>query len=96
MFSLGMATPNITALVEGRVAGKIAFDVIERMPKINPDSPDKKIVGHVEGKIELKNVSFYYPSRPDTMVLKDFTATFEKGKTTAIVGASGSGKSTIV
>lgn len=41
-------------------------------------------------------MSFYYPSRPDNQILKNFSATFEYGKTTAIVGPSGSGKSTIV
>lgn len=34
VFSLGLAAPNFKALTEGRVAGKMAFDVIERKPKI--------------------------------------------------------------
>jgi ATP-binding cassette, subfamily B (MDR/TAP), member 1 len=34
VFSLGMATPNIKAITEGRVAGKIAYDIIDRKPKI--------------------------------------------------------------
>jgi len=37
VISLGMATPNIKAVVEGRVAGKMAYDVIERKPKIHID-----------------------------------------------------------
>ena len=41
-------------------------------------------------------MEFYYPSRTDTMVLKDFNVTFEHGKSVALVGPSGSGKSTIV
>jgi len=48
------------------------------------------------GQIEFKNVGFTYPSRPDLKVLKNFSCTFEAGKTTALVGPSGSGKSTIV
>ena len=39
---------------------------------------------------------FEYPTRPDQKALNGFSAIFEEGKTTAIVGASGSGKSTIV
>jgi hypothetical protein len=35
MFSLGMATPNIKAVVEGRAAGKMAYDIIDRVPTIN-------------------------------------------------------------
>jgi len=34
MFSVGMATPNLKAVAEGRVAGKMAFDVIDREPAI--------------------------------------------------------------
>ena len=95
-FSMGMAYPNMKAVIEGRVAGKMAYDIIERTPQINSDHPNSKDVKAIEGDIELKNVTFYYPSRPDTKVLNNFSAVFEKGKTTAIVGASGSGKSTVV
>jgi ABC-type multidrug transport system fused ATPase/permease subunit len=51
---------------------------------------------NIKGHIEFKNVTFFYPSRPDNQILKNFSASFELGKTTAIVGPSGSGKSTIV
>ena len=50
----------------------------------------------MKGEIEFRNVDFYYPTRPDMKVLKNFSATFKLGETTAIVGPSGSGKSTIV
>ena len=53
-------------------------------------------VGDVKGTIEFKNVTFRYPSRPEQKILDQFSCRFEQGKTTAIVGASGSGKSTIV
>jgi ATP-binding cassette subfamily B (MDR/TAP) protein 1 len=96
VFSLGMATPNIKAITEGKVAGKIAYDVIDRKPKILLDDPSSEKVGDILGKIEFKNVTFRYPTRPEQKVLDDFSATFEEGKTTAIVGASGSGKSTII
>lgn len=91
-----MATPNIKAITEGKVAGKIAYDVIDRKPKILLDDPEAQPVGEIRGHIEFKNVTFRYPTRTEQKVLDDFTATFEEGKTTAIVGASGSGKSTII
>ena len=91
-----MATPNIKAITEGKVAGKIAYDVIDRVPKILLDDPASEKVGDILGKIEFKNVTFRYPTRPEQKVLDDFSATFVEGKTTAIVGASGSGKSTII
>lgn len=96
VFSLGIAAPNFKAIAEGRVAGKKAFDVIERTPTIPLDDPKATKVSELKGRIEFKNVSFTYPSRPDQKILDNFSAVFEEGKTTAIVGASGSGKSTIV
>jgi ABC-type multidrug transport system fused ATPase/permease subunit len=60
------------------------------------DDPNSEEIGDIRGRIEFKNVTFRYPTRPEQKVLDDFTCTFEEGKTTAIVGASGSGKSTII
>lgn len=48
------------------------------------------------GAVTLENVSFHYPSRPDIPVLKRINLSFAPGTTSALVGASGSGKSTIV
>ncbi|QRW06531.1 ABC transporter transmembrane region [Ceratobasidium sp. AG-Ba] len=64
----------------------------------NPPGPRSGLVPETAGpgKIELRNVKFNYPSRPDVRILKDLTLTFEAGKTAALVGASGSGKSTII
>ena len=56
---------------------------------------DGRILSQVHGKIEFKNVSFAYPTRPQTFIFKDLSFTVEPGETVAIVGASGSGKSTI-
>jgi ABC-type multidrug transport system fused ATPase/permease subunit len=47
------------------------------------------------GEVEFKAVSFNYPSRPDFQVLKNISFKAERGKTVALVGSSGSGKSTI-
>lgn len=60
VFSLGMATPNIKAITEGRVAGKMAYDIIERVPEILIDDPstERLIKENVRGKIEFKNVTF--------------------------------------
>ena len=54
-------------------------------------SPD-----HVEGKVEFKDVAFTYPSRPDVLVLENFSVEANVGKTLALVGPSGCGKSTTV
>jgi ATP-binding cassette subfamily B (MDR/TAP) protein 1 len=96
IFSLGMATPNIKAVTEGRVAGKMAYDIIERESEIKIDDKEAKKLSNLTGRIEFKNVTFTYPTRKDQKILDDFSAVFEAGKTTALVGTSGSGKSTIV
>jgi len=50
----------------------------------------------IEGTIELRRVRHIYPSRPKVVVMNDVDLVIPARKTTALVGASGSGKSTIV
>ena len=57
---------------------------------------DKQISQLFQQDIQMQNVSFQYPTRPEIQVLKNFCLTVPAGKTTALVGPSGSGKSTIV
>jgi len=65
---------------------------------IKPDEPDGRRITakELEGHIEIRNVSFKYPTRADLTVLDNFSGVFEAGKTTALVGPSGCGKSTII
>lgn len=75
-------------------AGRIA-EVIETLPEIvdpkNPETPDEKI----KGLVEFKNVKFTYPGA-DEPVLFDINFTAQPGQTTAIIGSTGSGKSTLI
>lgn len=66
------------------------------MPPIDPSSTAGLKLESIEGSILLKNISHVYPSRPDRMALKDITLKIPARKVTAIVGASGSGKSSII
>lgn len=50
----------------------------------------------INGSIELKKVEFAYPSRPQTLVLKGFNLEVKAGRSVALVGRSGSGKSTVI
>ena len=85
------------AIADRPVAAKLAYDIIDRKPKVDINPSGLKFnPATAKGEIKFNNVNFKYPSRPDLHVLKDFTATFESGKTTALVGPSGSGKSTII
>ncbi|CAG8541359.1 6798_t:CDS:10, partial [Scutellospora calospora] len=74
------------------------FEVIDRIPSIDSTSSNGKIIqkSSSKGRIEFRNVSFNYPTRPDVQILKNFNLIIEPGQTVALVGSSGSGKSTIV
>jgi ATP-binding cassette subfamily B (MDR/TAP) protein 1 len=96
IMSLGTASPNFKAITEGKVAGKLAYEIIDRLPKILLDDPKSQIIDKIKGKIEFRNVTFSYPTKQDQKILKNFSCTIEPGKTTAIVGSSGSGKSTLI
>lgn len=91
-----MALPEVKYFTEASVAATQIFDRINRIPQI--DSGDKKgiVLENMRGEVEFDHVRFTYPSRPDSIVLKDFNLKIEAGKTVALVGASGSGKSTTV
>ena len=90
--------PHLKAVTDSKIAGKLAFDVIDHVPKVPVDAPESEQVQRntIQGLIQFKNVSFRYPTRQELQVLNDFTFTFEAGKTTALVGPSGSGKSTVI
>ncbi|XP_052882981.1 ABC transporter B family member 20 isoform X2 [Gossypium arboreum] len=72
------------------------FEIIDRVPKIEPDENSALKPPNVYGSIELKNVDFCYPTRPEMLVLSNFSLKVNGGQTVAIVGVSRSGKSTII
>lgn len=72
------------------------FEIIDRVPKINPDDTVGLKPPNVYGSIELKKINFSYPTRPEVMVLSNFSLKISGGQTVAVVGVSGSGKSTII
>lgn len=88
--------PQIMALAKASSSADELFKTIDRKSPIDPLSGEGKIPDVCNGIIEIKDVSFAYPARPEITVLKKLTVSAPAGKTTALVGASGSGKSTIV
>lgn len=95
LFSFGQTVPGLVALASAQVAAAKMLKVIRRVPAIDSSSPDG-LKTPIAGRIEFCNVCFAYPSRPDVPILSNFNIVIEKGQSVAFVGASGSGKSTIV
>jgi ATP-binding cassette, subfamily B (MDR/TAP), member 1 len=72
------------------------YETIDRVPTIDIYSESGERPKEVAGNLEFRNINFIYPSRPEVQVLENVNLFIPHGKTTALVGASGSGKSTIV
>lgn len=94
--SLGLAAPNISSFIRARAAAYPIFEMIERNTVCKASSKTGKILGHVDGHIEFKDVCFSYPSRPDVTIFNKLCLDIPPGKIVALVGGSGSGKSTVV
>ncbi|KAL2929023.1 putative ABC transporter B family member 8 [Bienertia sinuspersici] len=94
--SLGSALPEMKHFTEASVAASRIFERIDRTPLIDGEAEKGLILETIQGDIQFDHVKFTYPSRPDTIILKDFDLKVEAGKTVALVGASGSGKSTAI
>jgi ABC transporter fused permease/ATP-binding protein len=75
-------------------AAKRVFEILDTPPKVINSSG--KTLPNLKGKINFKDVTFSYPSRTDVEVLKNISFAIEPDTTTALVGISGSGKSSIV
>ena len=82
-------------LPRAAVSARRINEVLEKEPSIKDKKELKKFDEIKKGLVEFKNVSFRYPDA-DTEILEDINFTAEPGKTTAIIGSTGSGKSTIV
>lgn len=94
--SLGQASPSITAFAEGQGAAYRLFKTIERQPDIDVYDTTGIFLEDIKGDVELKDVYFSYPSRPEHLVFHGFSLRVPSGMTIALVGESGSGKSTVV
>ncbi|XP_023531116.1 putative ABC transporter B family member 8 [Cucurbita pepo subsp. pepo] len=94
--SLGVALPDLKHLTEASVAASRIFERIDRIPLIDGEDTKGLVLQNLQGQIEFDRITFAYPSRPDSFVLKDFNLKVDAGKTVALVGASGSGKSTAI
>ncbi|XP_061375398.1 ABC transporter B family member 4-like [Gastrolobium bilobum] len=94
--SLGQASPSMTAFAAGQAAAYKMFETIERKPGIDAYDPNGKVLEDIQGEIELRDVYFSYPARPEELIFNGFSLHIPSGATAALVGQSGSGKSTVI
>lgn len=87
--SLGSLWGDVMA---GVGASQRVFEILEKT-SVPTDVGETK--NKFDGKVEFKNVSFSYPTRPDLSVLKNLNFTVNPGQVIALVGGSGGGKTTI-
>uniref|UniRef100_A0AC35TLG3 ABC transmembrane type-1 domain-containing protein n=1 Tax=Rhabditophanes sp. KR3021 TaxID=114890 RepID=A0AC35TLG3_9BILA len=93
-FHLGLASPHLMVLLTARVAAATVYKTIDRIPKIDGTSGKGKTMYPVIGNVCFKNVSFRYPSNPEQTIIRDLSFEIKPNETIALVGHSGSGKST--
>ncbi|KAK1368231.1 Multidrug/pheromone exporter, MDR family, ABC transporter family [Heracleum sosnowskyi] len=94
--SLGQSAPDITAFLRAKSAAYPIFKMIERNTMNKTSTKKGGKLQKVEGHIQFKDVYFSYPSRPDVVITNKLCLDIPPGKVIALVGGSGSGKSTVI
>ncbi len=94
LHSFMMMTMMLIMIPRSAISANRIMDVIDTKPKIK-DGNLKLDLKKVSGNVSFEDVSFVYPNS-DEAVLKNITFTAKKGETTAFIGSTGSGKSTLI
>ncbi|KAF3456691.1 hypothetical protein FNV43_RR01345 [Rhamnella rubrinervis] len=92
----GGIIPSLNAFASGQAAAYKMFETINRKPRIDAYDDSGIVLEDIRGEIELRDVYFRYPARPDVKIFSGFLLHVPSGKTAAVVGQSGSGKSTVI
>lgn len=92
---LSTIAQGMTQMQTAAAAGDRVFDFLHE-EELPDESGKKEAPSDVRGEVEFEHVSFSYPSNPDKMIIKDFSAHIMPGQKVAIVGPTGAGKTTLV
>jgi ATP-binding cassette subfamily B protein len=97
MNSSFLALSNVfNDLIRSSSAAERVCSLIDARPEVDPDAGEEVDRNSVKGNLELVDVQFRYATRPENAVLKGVSLMMSPGSTTALVGKSGGGKSTLV
>ena len=91
---LRVIADKFNVLQMGMVAAERVFKVMDNPDEMPPDSPDCTDAGVLKGNIDFKDVWFAY--KEDQYVLKGINFSIQSGQTVALVGHTGSGKTSII
>jgi len=80
----------------GIASSKRVVEVLDIIPDIQDNVVAKEMQEHTQGRIVFENVSFRYSNASEALLLDDISVVVEPGRTLAILGATGAGKSTLV
>lgn len=92
--AMGETLAMVPDIVKGNQMVASVFELLDRKTQVIGDAGEE--LKNVEGTIELRGVQFSYPSRPDVLIFKDLDLRVFSGKSMALVGQSGSGKSSVL
>lgn len=103
LFCVVFGVASVSSIVQfipesasGYYAAMEVFRLVDQVSQIDATQPTGRIETFGDGSIEFQHVNFWYPHRSEVRVLKNLNFTIEKGQSVALVGFSGSGKSTVI
>ncbi len=94
-FSVGIISEVYGELQRAAGATERLVELLEAEPQISPPANPVALPEPPQGRVVFDNVTFKYPSRPNSAALQNFSLTIEPGQSVALVGPSGAGKSTV-
>ncbi len=93
--SFGALTEVYGDLVRGSGAASRLAELMQEIPQIAAPASPILLPSPPRGQLHFDKINFRYPTRPETLALKDFSLKVTPGETVAVVGPSGAGKSTL-